>query len=352
MKTKSFFVALLIISISTIHEVNATDTKNIRGVEIYFHDLVFDRYASRKEASAFWSMSCSKEYEYRGLIVNQNELNEFFGCLDSIKYHSQNDLSPYCDYSGIKNFPGTFRYDMTSGIISDCSGYVIIHFNDGRLPELMWFDNYGLRRQKGCYDLSFNDIRSLFDIVEKLKIKGDEIEETVKKWQQEPIDCSNISKIQTLFLTDTLNGGISRAKFIEYANSFKASSDSLLLRHEILANQTAHNQLIKDFMTELNALRYKKTLFYDTENTLIMCHIGHDGRFVWDDYEDKVIGMISIFRNEELYPEIIWVTQKGLERSYFLFTMSERLKEVISKIQRSPQYPSEINKKLELRFHH
>lgn len=346
MKIKSFFIAILLISIPIIHEVNATDTNNIRGVEIYYEGIAFDRDASRKEASASLIKQC------RGLIVNQNELNEFFGCLDSIKYHSENHLNPYCDYSGLENFPKTFRYDMTSGIISDCSGYVIIYFNDGRLPELMWFDNFDLQRRKGCYDLSFNDIRSLFDIIKKLKIKGDEIDETVKKWQQEPIDCSNISKIQTLFLTDTLNGGISRAKFIEYANSFKASSDSLLLRHEILANQTAHNQLIKDFMTELNALRYKKTLFYDTENTLIMCHIGHDGRFVWDDYEDKVIGMISIFRNEELSPEIIWVTQKGLERSYFLFTMSERLKEVISKIQRSPQYPSEINKKLELRFHH
>lgn len=285
------------------------DMPNILGVEISYSGILFDAGYTRENYIRF-------KQDNTKILDNRNDIEYFCSLLDSLNFFSKSGQNQYNDDSWIFTVPiMSNAITVLPEFRAEVFGYAKIFYKNGRQPKIIWFGPC-VAIDRRLYQMPISIMDKLYDFVNTRNLSNKSTE-IISRWQSWPIDCSSISTIKVLTLSESNQKPISRFEFISE------------LRHSSTKIQEFSIFEINEFMNVLKNLEFKCDLAFGTDTPARQSHIDKNGNLVWTDISDPVIGLIMIHRMNEKSPELIWITESGIDRDYSSFYRSDKIDQIL-----------------------
>lgn len=286
------------------------DACNIRGIEISYTGIVFDANQTRKQYACFQNGKSS-------IIESKSDIDYFCALFDSLEYIFPTFNNPYSGCSKIYNIPrGSKFFNILPQIGEDVDGFAKIFYKNGRLPELIWFSQ-NVEIAGNLYRMPTGVMDKLYDFVKSKPVVSN-ASEIITAWQSEPTDCTSISAAGVWTLPDGIK--LSRSEFVDNIRLGNDGFNGLLY---------AKIDRIPDLMNAIDELKFRRNLSYDTYTPAMQSYVAKNGELIWTDISDPVIALIIIHRKDEKSPELIWITESGVDRDYSSFYRSDKLDQIL-----------------------
>lgn len=314
----AFFIGIVVVNAQQHPTVTPTD---IRGIVLIKSGLSTGDIS--RESYSYQSFHSDDFSGIRAILHSSADIDSFTHAVNSLDilpatynpYSNGVDFFRTPDASRLHNFPSYWH---------NPTGYAMVYYKNGTLPQLIWFSMGRVESEANTTVPSYGLDKTLMTLAEKNKCTLSQISDTIKSWNSEPIDCSSVEKIVMYAKKqDECTTNFSRQAFIDLIGNYACG-------RKVFMDEGSIRQII----TNLSELTYKRTLDYNTLSTVVRCHIGKDGDLMWQNESAPVMGQMLIFYRGQSFPEIIWFTTEAIERGYFQFQQSDFFRDILKNITR------------------